>query len=293
MLNKYSLAIIAAGTMWAFMGLFTRELSTIGFSSGNAVFIRALGGAVMFGVTILLQDRSMFKFKPKHLWCFLGTGICSQMFFSTAYAMTVEITSLAVAAILLYTAPAFVTIMSVILFGEKFTKRKALALVLSFGGCCLVSGFSSGETALTFNGFILGLCSGFGYALYSIFARYAMLRGYCSMTINFYTAFFAAIGTGIVFGFMYPIGLAVSSWQVFVLCVAFALVMSYLPYMCYTYGLTKTENSKASVMASIEPVMAAVVGIVVYKEQLTLLSVTGICLVLSAIVILNLGEVKQ
>ena len=69
---------------------------------------------------------------------------------------------------------------------------------------------------------------------------------------------------------------------------ATGIVTCYLPYMLYTYGLTGIENGKASIIASIEPVVATVMGIFIYKENLTVLSALGIILVLGAIVVTNL-----
>lgn len=61
----------------------------------------------------------------------------------------------------------------------------------------------------------------------------------------------------------------------------------FLPYLLYTRGLEGLENGKASIMASIEPVVATVVGVIIYHETPTLMSAAGVILVLSAIVLLN------
>ena len=67
----------------------------------------------------------------------------------------------------------------------------------------------------------------------------------------------------------------------------------YLPYLLYTYGLSGLSNGKASIMASIEPVVATLVGVTVYSEKLSLAGGLGIVLVLSAIVLLNLRSKKN
>ena len=63
----------------------------------------------------------------------------------------------------------------------------------------------------------------------------------------------------------------------------------FLPYLLYTYGLSGTEIGKAAVMASTEPVVATLVGIVLYHEKLTLSGALGVILVVAAIVVLNTG----
>ena len=74
--------------------------------------------------------------------------------------------------VLLYTAPFFVMVLSVLFFREKLTFRKVFALLLSFAGCILVVGLTGAE-ARSVGGetVLIGLCAGFGYSLYSIFGK--------------------------------------------------------------------------------------------------------------------------
>ena len=91
-------------------------------------------------------------------------------------------------------------------------------------------------------GILYGLGAGFGYALYSIFARYALDRGYSSNTINFYSCLLTTIGAAIIWGAAQPLGVMIGSWKGFGLCTALGIVTCYLPYLLYTYGLTGLET---------------------------------------------------
>ena len=86
--------------------------------------------------------RELLRIRLRDLWCFLGTGIGSIVFFNYCYFKTISLTSMSVAAVLLYTAPAIVMVLSRILFGERFTVRKVTALVMTFVGCIFVTGIS-------------------------------------------------------------------------------------------------------------------------------------------------------
>jgi drug/metabolite transporter (DMT)-like permease len=79
-----------------------------------------------------------------------------------------------------------------------------------------------------------------------------------------------------------------TGWENFLLCLATGVITCYMPYLLYTKGLSGMEAGRASIMASIEPVVATVAGIVVFREKLTLAGGCGVALVLAAIVILNL-----
>ena len=243
--------------------------------------------ALLFAVTLLVRDPKQFRIRLKDIWCFIGTGICSLLFFTYCYFQAITIMDLSTAAVLLYTAPSIVMILSLILFHERITVQKLIALVLAFAGCCLVS-LVGGEHKLSTVGILYGLGAGFGYALYSIFARYALDRGYSSNTINFYSCLLTTIGAAIIWGAAQPLGVMFGSWKGFGLCTALGIVTCYLPYLLYTYGLTGLETGKASILASFEPVVATLVGIFVFHEKLTPLSALGCVCVLSAVVLLNL-----
>lgn len=290
-MKKYVAAVLAAGCLWGTMGLFTRSLGAIGIGSAGAIFVRCALAALLFLLTILLKDPTQLRVKPKDFWCFFGSGICSLLFFTYCYFTAITLMSLSAAAILLYTAPAIVMLLSALLFHERVTGKKIAALVLAVTGCALVSGLGSG-TAITTKGLLHGLGAGGGYALYSIFARCALDRGYGSNTVNFYSCLLAAIGSALIWGVGEPLAAAAASWGNAALCLCAGVVTCYLPYLLYTYGLSGLETGRASILASVEPVVATLLGVLVFREKMTLLGAVGVVCVLSAVVLLNGREKK-
>lgn len=291
--SKYSLAVIAAGSLWGFMGLFRRYMGELGFDSFGVILVRCAFAALCFGLLILIKDKNEFVVKPRDFWCFLGSGLCSLLFFSACYFQAMTIMSLSAAAILLYTSPIFVILMSAVLFKEKITGRVVAAMFLAVGGCALVSGVVGSDTKISFIGILYGLGSGFGYALYSIFGKLAMQRGYKSSTINFYSCFLAALGAGIIWGFEAPFSIVFSSASNAIFCSLAGVMTCFLPYLCFTYGLSGLEAGKVSIIASIEPVVATLVGLFVFYEKLNFVSVLGIVLVLAAIVLTNTANTAK
>lgn len=287
------LLILLAGSLWGFMGLLVRSLNEVNLTSMDICFVRAAVTFVCMFLGLLIADRNAFKIRLKDIWCFIGTGAFSVAFFNYCYFKTIALTSLSVAAVLLYTAPAFVMLMSALLFKEKFTRRKLLALLLAFLGCAFVSGIIGGEGILTLSGILCGLGAGFGYALYSIFGRYALERGYGSVTISFYTFFFAMLSSLFFVDAGEIVSVALGSRQLLLKSVFLVLLVTLFPYLSYTKGLQGVENGTASVLASVEPVVATLVGVLIYKEKMTLQNVVGICLVLGSIVLINMNIRKK
>ncbi|MDD6094372.1 MAG: EamA family transporter [Clostridia bacterium] len=287
--NKYVASVLGGGFCWGFMGFFTRQLTAFGIDAVGAIIVRCSIAALCFGILILCTDKKQFRIRLKDIWCFIGSGLFSLLFFTFCYFNAINMMSLSAAAILLYIAPTLVMLLSAVLFREKITGTKILATVLAFAGCCLVSGIAGG-VSLTVKGLLFGLGSGLGYALYTIFSRYALMRQYSSSTINFYSCLLAGVGALVIWGPHGTFGLMVSSVPAFLWCVGTGIFTCFVPYMLYTYGLTGLENGKASVLASVEPVVASLLGVFIYHEKMTLPSLLGVLLVLSAVVLLNVKQ---
>ena len=170
------------------------------------------------------------------------------------------------------------------------TKTKGIVLAMTFVGCILVTGLLEGGTAvITWQGIGIGLAAGVGYALYSIFGTYAIKAGYGSLTISLYTFLMATI---VMTFLVEPVEVVAKITEMgqWPLAISFALLTTVVPYLTYTKGLSGLPASKASVTATIEPVVAAILGIFVFHESVTMLKITGIVLVLSSVVVMSRQE---
>lgn len=281
--------ILIAGILWGCLGIFVRKLNEMGLYAMDIVSLRAIVTCICMGLFLLLYNRKMFLIKIKDLWCFLGTGLASIVFFNFCYFKAITMTSLSIAAVLLYTAPAIVMILSFFFFKEKFTVRKIISVIMTFIGCALVTGVVADTNTVSVMGILVGLGAGFGYALYSVFSRFAIERGYHSFTITFYTFLFASVGSCFFSNVSEIMQVASSGLFSFLLCLALGILGTVIPYLTYTLGLTYVENGKASIIASIEPVTATVLGLILYQEKLTFTGILGIVIVLGALVICNLS----
>jgi len=278
-------SILAAAALWGIIGIWNRSLMALGLSPTGIVLVRNLGGMALLAALFAVKDRSVFRVKRGHLKYFLGTGIVSVVLFTCCYFTCQKLCSLAVASILLYTAPSFVVLLSAISWKEPVTKKKLLALGLTLVGCACVCGVFAGGLSVTVPGILLGLGSGFFYALYSIFGRYALAH-YDSMTVTVWTFIFAGPASLVLARpaelagtFAHP-----SAW---LLALGLVVLSTVLPYVFYTWGLARVEAGKASIMASLEPVVAALMGVAVFGEPMSALTLAGIVLVLSGVVILR------
>ena len=279
------LSILTAACCWGLLGLFSRRLLAAGMEPRHIVLVRNFGGLAAMTLLFLVIDRDVFRVKLRHLPYFAGTGVISVVLFTLMYFSCQQYCSLAVGAILLYTAPTFVVLMSALLWKEPITKQKLLALALAFLGCAFVSGIFSGGLTVTAKGFWLGLGSGFFYATYSIFGRYALAH-YKSLTVTYYTFVFAGL-SALFIAPPLQVASAVFSGRLVLPALGMVVISTVLPYILYTRGLARVESGKASILASVEPVVASLVGVAAFGEPLTAGVVLGLACILISVYILR------
>lgn len=282
------MCVVLAGVLWGMMGIFVRRLGGMELATMDVVAVRVLCTALLLAMVCCFFDRSAFRIRLGDCWCFVGTGVASITFFNFCYFRTITMTSLSMAAVLLYTAPSFVMLMSSLLFRERITRRKVLAVALAFLGCVLVS-FSGGGGGgrVSVGAFFTGLGAGVGYALYTIFGRYALLRGYSSLSIMLWTFLFAAVGVLPFANIPLVLSVAMDSVSSLLFVMLFAIMGTLLPYALYTFGLSHVDSSTAAVLASVEPAAASIAGIVLFSEPVTAGGIGGVLLVLASIFLIR------
>lgn len=284
---KGTLCAMLAGIVWGTMSIFVENLKGIGVSTMSIVFLRTTITAVFLGVCLSIFKPSLLKIKLKDIWIFLGNGILSLVFFTFCYFNAIVKSSAAIAAVLLYTAPVFVMLLSLFFFKERLTKLKLLACGIAILGCVLTSGLFESKSAISIEGILFGLASGFCYALYSIFTGAAIKKGYSSLTIIFYSFLFACLASMPLADLKNTLPVILSSWSPILYTLGMGVVTAIIPYFLYTTALNNIEASKASIIASIELVVASLVGYLCFGQGLSFISILGIILVLLSIVILN------
>ena len=276
-------AVICAGVLWGVISLFIRGLSHAGLDPMQISLIRMSTAAPVFLIAAAMKKR--LKIRLRDVWMFIGTGVVSIVLFNICYFYTMIKSEASVAVVLLYTSPVFVMLLSAVFFHERMTAVKLAALGMTFGGCFLTAGVSSGA-GLTPVVLMTGLASGLFYGLYTIFGRFA-LEKYPTVTVTAFT-FAAGFLGGLPVGKPgQTAGLVFSSGKTVLLCLGIGIVCTVLPYFLYTWGLARMESGKAAILVAVEPLVGAVIGMTVFGEDRSPAKLIGIALILGAIVLLS------
>ena len=156
--EKRKRAVVLAGLsgcMWGSIGLFVHLLGSFGIRSIELTVGRFLVSAVILGLCLMVK-RKLLVIRLRDLPLFAAAGICCLLFFNVSYGIAIEKASMSVAAVMLYTSPALVMLISAVVFREALTIQKGAAVVLAIAGCGFVSGIMSGFLAYPPSAYLWG-----------------------------------------------------------------------------------------------------------------------------------------
>jgi len=287
-MNKAYIYIIIGAGLWGIIGWFVKHLYSYDFTPMEVVTLRVVSAALILVIYLLIKSPKQLKlYQLSDVKYFIGTGIFSITFFNYCMFTTIELSTIPVATALLYTAPGFVIVLSFLLFKEPLTRLKIITLFITVIGTAFVAGVIPLNLELFQAKTILfGLGSGLGYAFYSIFSKFA-LKKYSSLTITTYTFILASIALIPFFPYKEKIELFTEPNVIF-LMFGLGLLPTSFAYIIYTHGLNQTEASKASILSTIEPVVATIIGIFIFTEPFSFIQMIGMSLIILAVIVIQL-----
>lgn len=277
--------VLGGGVCWATTGLFGTVLFRHGIDPLLVASGRLVIAALFFLLLLTLKYRSSLALHISELPRLLFFGFVGVAVFNICYLQAINLLGVSVAVVLLYTAPAFVIVISRILLKEMITPIKVTALFLTIAGVVLVAGmYDPGRWILDLQGIVLGLCAGLTFALITIFSKIA-LRHHSDITVTFY---FIVIGA-VFLSFLRPPWLLLQegfSPATFLSLLALGFVSTFLAYLLYVGGIKYLEAGRASIVAAVEPVAAFSLAALFLGERLVPLQFVGFSSVVVAVLLL-------
>jgi DME family drug/metabolite transporter len=279
------LLVLVAAVAWSGSGVFIREtMAGGGFTALSLAFWRDLTTFACLLVGLALGRPRWLRVERRDLPWLAALGGIGVGTFHVLWNVAITNLGYAVATVLLYSSPAFVSVAAWLAFGEPLTRAKVLAIALALFGCVLAAGFEELTTVqLTAGGLLLGLVAAMAYGSFSLFGR-RMAGRYTPWTVMCYGFGFGSLALlPFQFGRPLPGPVPAESWLWFA---ALVVISTVLPFSVYLMALRRLPASVASILASSEVVFGAVVGLLVYDEQLRLWQVLGAALVLAGVVLI-------
>lgn len=285
--NIAYMLMVGAAAMWGTSGTLT-VLAIDGGATANIIALYSeIFSSALFFVVILMFDRQSLVMRRKDLLPFFVFTTITGALFSLAWYHCIDLTSVTTAVILLCAYPSIVTVASVSMHGERLTAGKAVALPLTFVGCVLVAeAYDLEAIRLNALGIALGVFTAFGAAVYYLWGK-KFLKTYSSNTVALY---FSVMMLPVLLIITDPRktllpSLPADTW-VFVFLIG--LMPCTIGFFLSMVALKRIEASKASIVASLEPIMAVVLAVLIVSEAVSGLQVVGVALTIGGVVLLKL-----
>lgn len=291
----YNIMPIISGICFGSAGIFVRELSE-NMNSTSIISSRILIAILLLCLWIAVRYPMNFRIKLKDSWIFVGAGVLGTLGLNLCYNFSINELSLSLAAVLIALAPIFVMVFAFFMFHEAITAKKVISIILALVGCVLTSGILENNASMHWSwiGILVGSASAGFYALYSIFSKVGMKKSYPALTITFYSMLAIVV---VLLPFTQWDNMehyiAANPLRNTLFMVMHSLCTAVCPYAFYTVALDHMEAGKASILCSCEPVAAMVFGLFFFEEIPTVLSVTGLMIVLLALAMLVLSDKSQ
>ena len=276
-----ALAVAAAASIWGTLGLFAKILYAQGVSFESLVAVRAfVGWLAVIGFLLLRQGARNLRVERRDLTFLLPLGLVGIGTFYLLYFYTVRESTVGTAAILLYSAPAFVVLLAWLFLKEPLNAAKVFALLLTVCGIILVVGaYDPANLEVSPKVLLTGLLSGLTYGLYAIFG--SPLAGHLSPAVIL--SYALAFGSVLLVIAALPTldtlaGLPALSYA---LLLMLAVIHTTVAFALYTFGIRHLGAGRAAIVATVEPVVAGILGVALLGEELSALKVLGALLVLA------------
>ncbi|MEA3358206.1 MAG: EamA family transporter [Thermodesulfobacteriota bacterium] len=285
---KSYLFIVYAAVLWASSGTASKYLFNGGMSPYVLVQYRVSFSAIIIGIYLLLFKPHFLKIKIRDLWYFVALGV-GMGGVQIAYLFAISKINVAIAILLEYLAPFFVAIYSSLFFNETMNRWKALSILMAFIGCFFaVEAYNVSILALNRQGLFAGLLSAIFFSFYTILGE-RMMRRYHPWTVVFYAFAFSTL--------YYNIGLPPSNLLLSDIEFRSALTVIYVvtigtlvPFSFYYMGIEYLRSTRASVVATLEPISAGIFSFILLGELLTPWQIFGGLLVIVSIIIIQLKK---
>lgn len=306
-LSGYGLAVLAA-VCWATGGLAAKWLFTpLTASTANwplpplgisidPVMLSASRALLAFGMLLaylVVARRDALRVRLRDLPFLALFGVAGLALVHFTYFKTISLTNVATAILLEYLAPVLVLVVSVTLLRDRFTWSLPASVLLSVSGCALVVGAVGGSgLQVSPAGLMWGLASAVFFAGYTLMGRWAAQR-FSSWTLLTYGLGAATLFWFLVLGGPMRIFATLQDPRTLGAVAFIAFFSTVVPFGAFLKALQSIRATEASVTATLEPVLAAVLAWVLFRESLGVAQMVGGVLVIAAIVVSQLPSTAR
>jgi drug/metabolite transporter (DMT)-like permease len=274
-----TLEVLGAAGLWGTSGIFSVLLFRGGVGAAEVALFRPLVATGFLVAWALVRDRRAFRPGISGLAVLWGVGGGVTAVFQLSYQMATEALGVPATVGMLYLAPLLVMLIAGPLLGERPARRQVVWGAVAVAGVwVVVLGARGAEVTLTGAGIGWGLATGASYAGYTLFGRWGGRR-WPPLT----TVLHSYLAASLILALVLPTAWGPLVWPVAptsrLLLLAHGFFTIALAVMLFYDALRRIPAARASVTATVEPVVAAILAAAILGQHLTPSGWLGLALV--------------
>ncbi len=279
-INGFLYGLLSSAT-FGLIPLFALPIMQSGMQFENVLLYRFLLATIALGALLLIDGQS-FKINPRAIPALILLAmlyLIGALFLFWGYKLMAS----GVATTIHFMYPVLTTLIMMIFFREKKSVWRITAIALAVLGVFFLSQSGSGEVSLF--GLFIVLISALGYAIYLVAIGQLKVVQMKGLPLTFYIFLFSGILLFIGIwcsGRLQPI----PDWHTAGNLALLALIPTVVSNLALVRAIKIIGSSLTSVLGAMEPLTAVCVGILVFGEPLTGGIALGICLIISAVIII-------
>lgn len=272
---------VVSSTTFGLIPLFTLSLVAVGVSSPTILCYRFMLAAVAMAIVMLLTRRS-FRLAAHQV---ATVALLAILYATTAILLLESYMCIpsGVATTIHFLYPLVVTLAMSWIFKERMSPIIYIAVVLSICGVALLAWGNHTDGDFR-RGVALALVTVITYAAYIIGVMRSRAAQIDSIVLTFYVLAF-----GSLLFFIYALVTSgiepIHSWSSWRDLIMLAFVCTVLSDYTLILAIKRIGSTRTSILGSMEPLTAVVVGVLYFGERMDAVSIAGIILIILAVII--------
>ena len=280
--------ILLASVAFGVGPVFAKELINIGYSTWDILLYPKLPIMLVIGIILIIRSVSLKVTKTQLLQllfiCSISNGLTAILLVSSYRYLPIGL-----ATMFHFIYPVVVTVFMAVVYKERITVLKAIAIVIAITGLCLILDLSGNMSYL---GVVLALSSGFAYAIYVIANRKSAYKDLPVLIIVFYSSLFNFIPIAVYQIAAGRIFIPSTGWE-WLLITGNGLICGLFAFFMLILGIRRIGASNAAIANMFEPMTALIAGVVIFGDSVELRALTGCIMVLLAILLITVRKGSQ
>ena len=288
----------SAVVLWSLNAVVAKVvLDSAGLSSLRLAEVRATGSALILVAVVAALWPARLRVRKRELGFLAVFGILGLAFVQLFYFVGIRRLDIGIALVINYLAPVFVALWARFYVHEPVRRRLWLAIALSLLGLSLVVELWGGGSSLDGLGVLACLVTALAYAAYVLMAERALERGRDVYSLLAWGFAFAAVFWAVlqpwwsfpweqVDGSVSLLGRLDDVTAPVWLLLAYIVVLgTVVPFVLLVSALHHVPATRVTIVAMLEPVLAAIVAWVWLGEELAAMQIAGGLIVLAGVVL--------